>query len=217
MSHPAPINLEPLGTWKRKATEKVLNNGDPLAMKRAKPALTTLALKTALTAQKPPTTQSYSARVEDIEDSTDCYHSVPPQNPNCILEAVDGSDDDTIIIEDDFEGLPTLEEVNKDSDDEDEDEDKAEEAEESEEAELERLKKDWSSPVYVFFKTTPSIEYINECRIHVFECAAKHCCGRNGRHVRRYLDTGDAKSMSNLCKHAKICWGDEAVAAADKT
>ena len=35
--------------------------------------------------------------------------------------------------------------------------------------------------------------------------------------VRRYLDTGDAKSTSNLRKHAKICWGDEAVAAADNT
>lgn len=35
--------------------------------------------------------------------------------------------------------------------------------------------------------------------------------------VRRYLDTGDAKSTSNLRKHAKICWGEEAIAEADKT
>lgn len=35
--------------------------------------------------------------------------------------------------------------------------------------------------------------------------------------VRRYLDTTDAKSTSNLRKHAKICWGEEAVAAADRT
>ena len=35
--------------------------------------------------------------------------------------------------------------------------------------------------------------------------------------VRRYLDTGDAKSTGNLCKHARICWGAEAVAAADET
>ena len=35
--------------------------------------------------------------------------------------------------------------------------------------------------------------------------------------VRRYLDTSDAKSTSNLRKHAKICWGEEAVAAADQT
>ena len=39
--------------------------------------------------------------------------------------------------------------------------------------------------------------------------------GGNGRMVHRYLDTGDAKSTSNLRKHAKICWGEEAVAAAD--
>lgn len=35
--------------------------------------------------------------------------------------------------------------------------------------------------------------------------------------VHRYLNTGDAKSTSNLCKHAKICWGEEAMAAADNT
>ena len=69
--------------------------------------------------------------------------------------------------------------------------------------------------MYIFFKQTPSIEYIKDRRVHVFECAAKHCMGKvNGRMVRRYLDTGDAKSTSNLCKHAKICWGEEAVAAA---
>jgi len=31
-----------------------------------------------------------------------------------------------------------------------------------------------------------------------------------------YLDTSDTKSTSNLCKHAKICFGDEEVASADK-
>jgi hypothetical protein len=35
--------------------------------------------------------------------------------------------------------------------------------------------------------------------------------------VRRYLDTSDAKSTSNLRKHAKICWGEETVVAADQT
>ena len=37
------------------------------------------------------------------------------------------------------------------------------------------------------------------------------------RMVRRYLDTSDAKSTGNLRKHAKICWGEEAVTAADNT
>jgi hypothetical protein len=31
------------------------------------------------------------------------------------------------------------------------------------------------------------------------------------------LDKSDAKSMSNLQKHAKSCWGAEAVEAADQT
>jgi hypothetical protein len=81
-----------------------------------------------------------------------------------------------------------------------------------------RLSKDWNSPVYVFFKQSPSIEYIKDRRVHVFECATTHCLGKgNGHMVRRYLNTGDAKSTSNLRKHAKICWGEEAVAAANNT
>jgi len=81
-----------------------------------------------------------------------------------------------------------------------------------------QLSKDWNSPVYVFFKQTPSIEYIKDHCVHVFECGATHCMGKgNGRMVRRYLDTGDAKSTSNLHKYAKIYWGEEAVAAADNT
>jgi hypothetical protein len=35
------------------------------------------------------------------------------------------------------------------------------------------------------------------------------------RGVRRFLDTGDAKSMSNMCKHAKKCWSADVVAATD--
>jgi hypothetical protein len=37
----------------------------------------------------------------------------------------------------------------------------------------------------------------------------------NRRHVRRYLDTSDWKSTSNLRRHAKICWGVDAVEGAD--
>ncbi len=33
--------------------------------------------------------------------------------------------------------------------------------------------------------------------------------------MRRFLDKGDAKSTSNLRKHAKKCWGDGVVEAAD--
>ena len=35
------------------------------------------------------------------------------------------------------------------------------------------------------------------------------------RFVRRYQDKGDTNSTSNLRKHAKRCWGDGVVTAAD--
>ncbi|KAF8810407.1 hypothetical protein BYT27DRAFT_7222012 [Phlegmacium glaucopus] len=66
---------------------------------------------------------------------------------------------------------------------------------------------EWNLSIYVFFKQIPSITYIKDRRIHVLECAAAHCLGKgNGRMVRQYLDTGDAKSTR-----------DEAMAAADNT
>ncbi|KDR67834.1 hypothetical protein GALMADRAFT_79372 [Galerina marginata CBS 339.88] len=119
--------------------------------------------------------------------------------------------------------MPGMEPVSDDEgggedEDEDEDEDDVPEApEESAEAELKRLSKDWNSPIYVFFKPEPAIEYVKGRCVHVFECAAKPCKGRGGCYVRRYLDTGDAKSTGNLRKHAKVCWGEDAVAAADDT
>jgi hypothetical protein len=41
-------------------------------------------------------------------------------------------------------------------------------------------------------------------------------CKHKSRGVRRFLDKGDAKSMGNMQKHAKKCWGDDVVASADK-
>jgi hypothetical protein len=69
----------------------------------------------------------------------------------------------------------------------------------------------------VFFNRLPRIEYVDKRRVHVFVCAASHCKGKHGRDVRRFLDTGDARSTSSLRRHAKMCWGEEAVSAADKT
>ena len=83
-------------------------------------------------------------------------------------------------------------------------------------SEPERLRKDWDAPIYVFFKPLPSIQYIQTRKAHVFECAAAQCHCRT-RFVRRFLDTSDAKSTSNLRRHAKVCWSDEAVEAADGT
>ena len=68
----------------------------------------------------------------------------------------------------------------------------------------------------MFFKPTPSVEYIKHRKAHVFECVAQSCHGRT-RFVRRFLDKGDAKSTSNLRRHAKLCWGEETVSAADDT
>ena len=55
---------------------------------------------------------------------------------------------------------------------------------------LEWLIKDWTSPIYVFFNPIPTIEYIKEWCIHVFECTMTCCKGKiNGRMVHRYLNT----------------------------
>ncbi|KIJ89736.1 hypothetical protein K443DRAFT_15827 [Laccaria amethystina LaAM-08-1] len=132
-----------------------------------------------------------------------------------ILERADGSDNPDDGDDDDMPGLVTDSDCTDDEGDEDE---QMEECKESAEEELKCLSKDWNSPIYVFFKQTPSIEYINNRCVHVFECIAKGCKGRgNGHYVRHYLDTTDAKSMSNLCKHAKNCWSEVVVAAVDGT
>ena len=68
----------------------------------------------------------------------------------------------------------------------------------------------------MFFKPFPIIEYVDGRKAHAFTCAASQCRGRT-RIVRRFLDKGDSKSTSNLRRHAKICWGEENVQAADGT
>ncbi|TDL29001.1 hypothetical protein BD410DRAFT_695207, partial [Rickenella mellea] len=77
-----------------------------------------------------------------------------------------------------------------------------------------RLTKEWTAPVYAFFEPVPLVEYVKGRRSHVFQCAARTCLFRT-RGVRRFLDKGDAKSTGNLRKHAKKCWGDGVVEAAD--
>ncbi|KAF8809255.1 hypothetical protein BYT27DRAFT_7012694, partial [Phlegmacium glaucopus] len=82
---------------------------------------------------------------------------------------------------------------------------------------IEQLSKDWTSPIYVFFRTLPRIDYVDGRQAHIFECAAGRCRDKNGRDVRRYLDKADAKSTSGLRWHATKCWGAEAVKSADGT
>lgn len=80
---------------------------------------------------------------------------------------------------------------------------------------VETLQKEWTAPIYAFFKVDPIIEYVNGRRCHTFICGATHCKNKT-RGVRRYLDTSDATSTGNLRKHARKCWTDEVVQAADK-
>ncbi|KIL65171.1 hypothetical protein M378DRAFT_77253 [Amanita muscaria Koide BX008] len=72
---------------------------------------------------------------------------------------------------------------------------------------VERLIKEWVSPIYAFFSPTPAIEYTDGRRSHVFKCLARSC----SKTIRRYLDKGDAKSTSNMWRHARSCYGEDVV------
>jgi hypothetical protein len=76
--------------------------------------------------------------------------------------------------------------------------------------------KRWDAPVYAFFKPVPAIEYFDNRKAHIFECTATSCCQKT-KYIRRLLYTGDTSSTSNLRRHAKVCWGEEAITAADRT
>jgi hypothetical protein len=76
----------------------------------------------------------------------------------------------------------------------------------------EKLTKEWISPIYAFFQPMPNIGYKDGHCYHSFKCAGKSCT----KIIPRYLDKKDAKSTSNLCKHAKSCWGEAAVQAVDQ-
>ena len=81
-------------------------------------------------------------------------------------------------------------------------------------ATLGRLSAEWTSPIYAFFKPMPEVTYSPEGRrAHKFRCASSHCRGKgaNGQIVRRYLNTLDRKSTSNLKCHAITCWGSKTV------
>jgi hypothetical protein len=75
----------------------------------------------------------------------------------------------------------------------------------------ERMWRQWNSAVYAFFEPVPSIDYIKGRKCHTFQCSAKGC----KQTIRCYIGTADAQSTGNMRKHAKKCWGDEAMEAAD--
>src|SRR5437763_10762735 len=76
----------------------------------------------------------------------------------------------------------------------------------------ERLSKRWVSLIYAFFDPMPAIETVEGRRCHLFSCSATHCKYT----CRWFLNKGDAFSTGNLRKHAKTCWGEEAVKAANE-
>ncbi|EIW53698.1 uncharacterized protein TRAVEDRAFT_133883, partial [Trametes versicolor FP-101664 SS1] len=71
-----------------------------------------------------------------------------------------------------------------------------------------RLKKRWNSPMYAFYHE-PTIKYVGPTARHAltFRCAARSC----DISVNRFLDKKDQASTSNLQRHAKRCWGHDAV------
>lgn len=78
------------------------------------------------------------------------------------------------------------------------------------------MSKKWDAPLYVFFKPSATIKYVGSHKAHVFECGAA-CCHYKSKFVQQFLYTGDAGLTSNMHQHMKLCWGDEAVTAADTT
>jgi len=80
---------------------------------------------------------------------------------------------------------------------------------------IEWLAKDWTAPIYAFFGPVPTIEYMDGRHCHSFQCTMKTCKNRT-HSVQRFLDKGDAKSTSNLQKHAWKCWGEDVVKTADE-
>ena len=73
------------------------------------------------------------------------------------------------------------------------------------------MKTKMTSPIYSFFRADVKIIYVGGRRVHQFICAKPSC----KQTINRYLDKKDAMSTGNLRKHAKSCWGTEAVDAAD--
>lgn len=229
-THSKPIpEQRPLGVRKRilAASLASTDNVDPAAVKRRKLEEDAAALR-----------RQQQPSVELVVDDDNLPSNVQPRNASRIMEAADGSDDDDIeMVDDDFDELPGLEPVDSsECGDEGDDGDDDEEEEESAEAELckfiidlecyltnthqilpARLIEDWTSPIYAFFDPIPDITYNSEGRrAHEFRCSAGVCKGKgtNKRIVRRYLDTLDRTSSSNLKRHAILCWGGETVAKA---
>ena len=176
------MTLPPVNCGTQKLKAPIDDNGEPViigkkkvagarVMKKQKLEMAT-ATSTSVPRNPLPASASSSAEpgvsrqpsVEDVVDERDHPHSHSPRNPQNILES-----------EDENNNLPPPAMDVEDDEDEEEEEEGPEKAEEDAEAELsllsslfvckkaktsiERLSKDWTSPIYVFFRPTLRIEY----------------------------------------------------------
>ncbi|KAG2744371.1 hypothetical protein P692DRAFT_201934157 [Suillus brevipes Sb2] len=88
-----------------------------------------------------------------------------------------------------------------------EENDAAPAVEQDDEADLNALKKTWRSAVYTFFKLDAvAVQYHNGRLVHFFPCGA-HKCKLSVGGVRRFQDSKDKSSTTNLRHHANGCWG----------
>lgn len=74
------------------------------------------------------------------------------------------------------------------------------------------MRKSWVSYIYGFFNHDVALSYVDRRPYVEFICSANTCKARNGRVVRRFLDTKDKGSTGNMKRHAVTCWGEETVA-----
>jgi hypothetical protein len=72
------------------------------------------------------------------------------------------------------------------------------------------LQKTWRSAIYHFYNPNVSIGYEDDRLFHFFKCTARVCKAAMGG-VRRYQDSKDRNSTTNLKQHAIRCFGAEAV------
>ncbi|KIK78120.1 hypothetical protein PAXRUDRAFT_164853, partial [Paxillus rubicundulus Ve08.2h10] len=74
-----------------------------------------------------------------------------------------------------------------------------------------QIMKDWTSPIYTFFKPRPQILEVDSCGTHKFKCSA---CGCKVK-IWHYLDMKDAQLTGNMLLHVKICLSTEILPHAD--
>ncbi|KAL1725340.1 hypothetical protein EV714DRAFT_221514, partial [Schizophyllum commune] len=75
-----------------------------------------------------------------------------------------------------------------------------------------RMMKNWTSPIYVFFHAVPEIEQPEYIPLRALLVVSSSNLNKGcSKRIRRYLDTGDKVSTSNMTRHAITCWGKRAV------